>query len=210
MSLRPMLWSVPSVEPIRRIVGSNDAAWMEVVEAAIREREKEAPDQRGESDGFRKAAAELLAGKVAGPEKDDHVEVVNLWAEKVLPLGGFDYDADPKALDPAKPRMLTDGDWKHMAWEDYRELVGPLVDEDVARLVDHLVEGRPLAGTRIESSWSYYAWLDRPELDRLLGGLAAAGAEEDFDADELEELHEELIEWLEGARACGALWLYAS
>ena len=210
MSLRPMLWSVPSVEPIRKIVGSNDPIWMEIVEAAIREREQKSPDRSQEYEAFRKAAAELLAGKVDGPEKDYHVEVVNLWAGKVLPLGGFDYDADPKSLDPAKPRMLTDGDWNHGACDDYRELVEPLVEDDVARMVGQLAEGRPLAGTRTESGWSYYAWFERPELERLVQGLTAAADENTAVADEIDGFHGELIEWLTGARACGALWLYAS
>src|SRR5687768_1782096 len=130
MSLRPMLWSVPSVEPIRKIVGGNDPAWMEVVEAAVREREAAAPDRWQEYEAFRRAAAGLLAGQVDGPEKDYHVEVVSLWAGKVLPLAEFDYDAEPASLDPATPRMLTDGDWKHPAWDDYRDLVEPLVGDD--------------------------------------------------------------------------------
>jgi hypothetical protein len=183
---------------------------MEVVEAAVRERAASEPDRRQAYEAFRKAAAELLAGKVGGPEKDHHVEVVNLWAEKVLPLGGFDYDADPTTLDPSKPRMLTDGDWKHGAWDDYRDLVEPLVNDDVARMVEHLAEGRPLAGTRTESGWSYYAWFERPELERLIHGLTAAADEHESVADEIDGFHGELIEWLKGARACGALWLYAS
>ena len=210
MSLRPMLWSLPSVEPIRKVVGSNDRTWTEVVEAAVREREEAAPDRWQEYEAFRKAAAELLAGRVEGPEGEYHVEVVSLWASKVLPLGGFDYDADPKTLDPAAPRMLTDGDWKHPAWEEYRDLVEPLVDDDVARMVEYLTEGRPLAGTRIESGWSYYAWFERPELERLIQGLTDAAGEDAAVADEIDGFHGELIEWLTGARACGALWLYAS
>lgn len=210
MSLRPMLWSVPSVEPIRNIVGGNGRAWMEVVEAAVREREEAAPDRWEEYEAFRKAAEELLAGKVDGPEKDYHVEVVNLWAEKVLPLAGFDYDADPKSLDPAAPRMLTDGDWKHYAWDDYRDLVDPLVDDDVAQMVEHLTEGRPLAGTRTESGWSYYAWFERAELHRLIRGLKEAADEDASVAEEIDGFHGELLEWLTAARACGALWLYAS
>ena len=210
MSLRPVLWSVPSVEPIRKVVGSNDRAWMEVVEAAVREREEKSPDRWLEYEAFRKAAAELLAGKVSGPENDYHVEVVNLWAEKALPLGGFDYDADPQSLDPAKARMLTDGDWKHPAWEEYRGLVQPLVEDDVARMVEQLTEGRPLAGTRTESGWSYYAWFEGPELGRLIHGLMDAANENTSVADDIDGFHGELIEWLQGARACGALWLYAS
>lgn len=207
MSLRPMLWSVPSIEPIRRIIGSNDRAWLEVVDAALGERDASV---RKEHDAFRKAAAALLAGRVDGPETAHHVEVVNLWAGKVLPLGGFDYDADPKSLDPAAPRMLTDGGWKHMAWDDYRTLVDPMVHADVARMVGHLTEGRPLAGTRTESGWSYYAWFERPELEQLIQGLTAAADEHKSVADEMDGFHGELIEWLKGARACGALWLYAT
>ena len=210
MSLRPMLWSVPSVEPIRKIVGGNDPAWAEIAEAAIREREQQAPDSWQEYEAFREAAAGLLAGKVDGPEKDYHVEVVNLWAGKVMPLGGFDYDGDPTTLDPSKPRMLTDGDWKHDAWEDYRDLVEPMVDDDVAEMVEHLNEGRPLAGMRMESAWSYYAWFEGPELERLIGGLTDAAEEHTAVADEIDGFHSELMEWLAGARACGALWLYAS
>ena len=210
MSLRPMLWSVPSVDPVRNIVGSNGSAWMEAVEVALRERANESPDEAGGHKAIRAAAAALVAGKVNGPETGDHVEVVHLWAGKVLPLRAFDYDADPAGSDPAEPRMLTDGDWKHMAWEDYRELVEPLVDEDVARMVGYLCEGRPLAGSRVESGWSYYAWLDRPELDRLLAGLVSAADAEPSVAEEVDEFHQELLDWLRAARACGALWLFAS
>lgn len=210
MSLRPMLWSVPSVEPIRGIVGGNDRAWLEVVEAAVREREASDPGEWEEHGAYRKAAAELLAGRVDGPEDESHVAVVDLWAAKVLPLGLFDYDADPASLDPAAPRMLTDGDWKHCAWDDYRDLVAPLVDDDVARLVGYLADGRPLAGARVESGWSYYAWFERPELDRLVQGLTGAAGADTSVADEVDGFHGELVEWLTAARACGALWLYAS
>ena len=40
MSLRPMLWSVPSVDPIREIIGCNDRAWLEVVNTALREQDE--------------------------------------------------------------------------------------------------------------------------------------------------------------------------
>lgn len=209
MSLRPMLWSVPSVEPILKLAGSNDAKWMEVVDAALREREAESSGPAEEAAAIRRAATELLAGTVAGPETDRHVEVVSLWANRVLPLGRFDYDADPATLDPTKPRMLTDGDWKHEAWDDYRDRVEPRLDADVAQMVQFLCVGRPLAGTRVESGWSYYAWLERAELDRLLGGLGAARGQGEA-GDELDEFHEELLGWLGAARQCGALWLLAS
>ena len=211
MSLRPMLWSVPSVEPLRKIVGSNNAKWMEPIEAAMRKRDDSSAERAKEHERFRKAAGELLAGRVEGPaERDEHVEIVTVWAQPTLSLRGFDYDADPATLDPAQPRMLTDGDWKHAAWEEYRELIEPLVDEDVLRLAGYLVDGRPLAGARIESSWSYYAWLDRPELARLIEGLTDAARADPSLADEIDEFHGELIPWLEAASACGALWLYAS
>lgn len=206
MSLRPMLWSVPSIQPLRSVIGSNDTAWLDIVNAELGDQEESLPNQH---DSIRKAATELLVGRLDGPEKDSHVEVVGLWAKKVLPLADFDYAADPKSLDLTKPRMLTDGDWKHFAWDDYRALIEPLVNADVARMVGHLTEGRPLVGTHTESSWSYYAWFERQELEKLINGLATAGDQNKSVADEVDGFHVELVEWLKGAQKCGALWLYA-
>ena len=59
------------------------------------------------------------------------------------------------------------GDWKMIGFWDFWELCGDLLSPEGRRLFSYLIEGRPLFGRQIESSWSYYAYLERQEVDAL-------------------------------------------
>lgn len=196
MSLRPMLYAVPSTEPLRQVVGGYDRSIVDRVEAWF---QQDIGDPESEELEFvRHVAEQYIQGKLTGEaETEDHVRVVEVMAETL----GL----------TARENMIADGDWKHQAWADYYQAVSADLPPHAARLYQMLLNGRPLLGQRIESGWAYYAWLNAAEIDFLVQSLQTLEAKRPAVANLIDGFHGELLGWLREAQSRqGDLWLYAT
>lgn len=106
-------------------------------------------------------------------------KALNRAIEDGAPFAGLEVEGEPHvhlALLLAayqQEYLRTDsGTWKMHGFWDFWELCGDLLSPEGRRLFGYLLEGRPLFGRVIESSWSHYAYLERAEVAQLRAALA--------------------------------------
>lgn len=68
----------------------------------------------------------------------------------------------------------TSWDWKHGAWFDLHEQLGPKLSGIDKQLLDWLVLGRPVFGDKFGTGWEFYSHLSRDEAGALRTMLASA------------------------------------
>jgi hypothetical protein len=191
-----MLYAVPSVEPLRRVVGGYDRSVVDHVEAWF---QQDIGDPEAEELEFvRHIAEQYIQGRLTGEvETEDHVRVVGVMAETL----GF----------TAEQNRIADGDWMHRAWASYYEVVSADLPPHAASLYEMLLNGRAILGQRIESGGAYYAWLSGAEIDLLVQSLQRLEGKRPAVADLIEGFHRELLGWLREAQSRqGELWVYAT
>lgn len=198
MSLRPVIFAVKSIEPLRRVVGSKDEAWVARLEEDFRQRLRDADEDTLRL--VRSVAQDVVAGKVpGGVEREDHVHAVCALARIAGAVTGGS--------------AVTDGDWKHYGWEAYYDSVAEDLPDAAREALEFLVDGRPLVGEVIESGWSYYAWLTHAEVVSFHDALhvlehrRAEVARPNF----CDGFHQALRDWLQAVEDGGGdLWLVAN
>lgn len=152
-------------------------------------------------DVARRGATTLFAPDSAGkPESEDQVHVVSALA-RVL---GVERDES----------MIADGGWKDEAWEDYFQSVRDDLDDRARELFGLLAhKNRPLFGTSIQTSWSYYGYLLLNEVRELLAALERLqeARPEVASPGFIDGFHSELVGWLrQVVDRQTDLWLFAS
>jgi hypothetical protein len=159
MSLRPEIRGFDMAK-LRSLFGSRDQIVVDTIEgefAASVQEEPEDFDQEYRAT-FRKALHRAIEDGAPFPnlevEGEPHVHLALLLAAH-----GQEF-------------LETDsGNWKMLGFWDFWELCGDLLSPEGRRLFQYLIEGRALFGRRIESSWSYYAYLQRQEVEALRAAL---------------------------------------
>ena len=184
MSMRPLIYPLSDLEPIRRAVGSRDEA---LLDGMVDECAKHHGAGPGSSkiEEFRDLARSFVEGKLRDEREPGAWEECTHHAARRLGLLQGEYPINE--------------DWKWMAWSDYHDEISPQLSEDSRRLLHWLVEGRPLKAGAIDADGCYFAWLDPDEVPRLREALNALQVSEET-LGELYEFHEELLEWLEECR----------
>ncbi len=159
MSLRPEVRGF-DLARLRSAFGSRDQALLDAIEAKFVASVQEEPEDFDQEyrATFRKALHRAIEDGVPFPslevEGEPHVHLALLLAAH-----GQEY-------------VETDSsNWKMLGFWDFWELCGELLSSEGRRLFKYFVEGRALFGQRIESGWSYYAYLERQEVETLRAAL---------------------------------------
>jgi len=194
MSLRPMLYAT-DVSPLLKAASSRNVSLVDGIVAYFRENLDDPDEDTLEM--AREESEQLLGGAYADePESEDHVNIVSALA------------ASLRVQD--EEHMIADGTWKQSGWDEYCELVGPILAPSDWEKMALLTQGvRPLFGTEIESDWSYYGYLLLGEVKQLRTALEQLAAEHPNVAES--EFHKEFVGWLRQAEERNSdVWLFAS
>jgi hypothetical protein len=182
VSMRPMIYPVSAVEPLRRAYGSHDEALINrIVDEESRHEKLE--QASSEVDKFRDLARRFVEGRL-----DDEQ---GRWKANLYRLA--------RGLGLLQTEYPINEDWKWMARCDYHAEVVSQLPEDARQLLTWLVEGRPLKEEAIVADGCYYAWLDKDEIKQLHTAISALEVSEES-MGELMEFHEELLSWLDACR----------
>lgn len=69
--------------------------------------------------------------------------------------------------------VLTDSsDWKMQVLWDFQEQYSSQLSPAMNTILHHLIDGRPVLGKRMQTSWSYYAYLLNGEVRELTGEVS--------------------------------------
>jgi hypothetical protein len=201
MSLRPEVRGF-SLAKFRTLFGSRDQSVIDAIEASFAESVEEEPEDFDQEyrGTFHKALHRAIEDGVPFPslevEGEPHVHLALLMAS---------YEQEYLPTDSS--------DWKMIGFWDFWELCGDLLSPEGRRLFSYLIEGRPLFGRQIESSWSYYAYLERQEVDALRAAFRELWeANPDLHENELiADLVADLTRWCEEISSRGMdLWFWTA
>jgi hypothetical protein len=184
MSMRPLIYPLSDLGPIRQAVGSRDEVLVDRMVDEYTKHYEVGPDS-SEAKEFRDRARSFVEGRLRGAkEPGEWDECIHLAA---------------RSLGLLKSKYPINDDWKWAAWSDYHAEMAPRLPKDAQKLLHWLVEGRPLKAKAIDAMGCYFAWLESAEVLRLHEALSALQVSEER-LGELLEFHEELLEWLEACR----------
>jgi hypothetical protein len=184
MSMRPAIYPLSAVEPLRQAFGSQDQALINRMVDQYSKYYKLGPAS-SEVEGFRDRARSFIGGELS--DGDEGVG----WKARI--------DLIARSLGLLKSKYPINDDWKWTAWNDYYHEVASQLPEGPRELLHCLVAGRPLKAEAIIADGSYYAWLDKDEVKRLREAIGALQVSEES-LGELIEFHEELLQWLGSCR----------
>jgi hypothetical protein len=187
MSMRPRIYAVKSLEPIRRAMGSRDTSLMEPLIASFTQVRHDSPDA---IEGFRERVQSFLGGELREGREQGEWEYPIYFAAHALGLLRSD--------------LPIGDDWAWSAWAEYFDEVEDRLPADARELLRWLVFGRGLKIEGVDCPGAYYAWLGPEEVGRLLTALDALEAADPDIVDVVEGFHESLAHWLAkcGDHAC--------
>jgi|GEM_PF-5876500 len=208
MSVRPTIYPLIDIEPIRQAIGSGDSSLIERVrEAYIRVEEERSredellDDELLDQDEF---ADELEPWELDEEELRDLTKLTKafvngkyvrnrepgIWRQVIV------YLAHALGLTSSIHPLFDE--WSRDAWSEYLAGISTELPEGPRRSLVHLVEGRSLTGREIERDGSSFAWLTSSEASELLNSLRAVPPDcvQAFGEDWLRDFHGELIECL--------------
>ncbi|HWE35078.1 MAG TPA: hypothetical protein VG406_00790 [Isosphaeraceae bacterium] len=191
--MRPLIYPVSDLEPIRQAVGSRDEVLIHRMVAEYAKHYEVGPES-SEAEAFRERARSFVEGRLRDAKEPGE------W-DKCIHLAAL-------SLGLLRSEYPINDDWKWMAWSDYHEEMAPRLPEDARKLLHWLVDGRPLRTKAIDTMGCYFAWLDSDEVLRLHEALGALQVSEET-LGELLEFHEELLGWLEACRGKSLLLIAA-
>jgi hypothetical protein len=197
MSLRPIIYGF-DLPKLQALFGSGDPALIAAIESAFERRA--AQNTSHYTDAFRRVFRDALRTAVnqgvpfpgLEAEKEPHVELAYLMAGHGQELVGLDSDY-----------------WNHAGffdvWEEgITKRSDP--DEDLFGLVFF---GRPLLGEQFDTSWNYYGYLSRDEVQRLRVSLRPVDDEDEPLSELACELVSDLGRWCDELLAANKdLWCY--
>ncbi len=190
MSMRPAIYPIKSLEPIRRALGSRDPSLLEPMVASFKQLRGDRPDAIPE---YRERVQSFLDGELRdGKERGE-------WEYSI-------YSA-AHALGLLERDLPVNDDWSWAAWADYLDEVEARLPADAQELLRWLVNGRGLKTDGVDCPGAYYAWLGPEEVERLLAALDELEAAHPDVADAVEGFHENLADWLHKCRGKTCLLL---
>ena len=179
MSLRPRIYPIKSLDPIRRAMGSRDTSLMAPLVASFKQVRGDQPDAIEE---FRERAESFLGGELREGQERGEWEYTIYFVAHALGLLQGD--------------LPISDDWAWGAWAEYFDEVENRLPEDARELLRWLVFGRGLKVAGVDCPGAYYAWLSSDEIAHLLAALDALEASDPDVADAVEGFHESLTDWL--------------
>jgi hypothetical protein len=188
MSTRMHFFSLTSIDPIRDALASNDD---ELLEAVIRREEARVrkfydddiddDDLEEELEAIREGAESMIMCD-APPEEEP-----GCW-NKVIENLAEHFQLEPERL-PVE-------DWKQAyTWEPYRSSVANQITPESRRSLEHLGNGRPLRGSRIDYDGCVFGWLSADEVKELYQSLSKLDKSSVKDKDR-QQFHDELVSCL--------------
>lgn len=195
MSTRSFILSVPSLDPIRDAIGSQNES---LVEALVELNRKELEEEYGKNpdedeleeieeqqEECREQAEKMIMCE-ATPDKEP-----GAWNFLITALiGHFE-------LKEFWKYPINHG-WKHYyIWEPYRGEIYERISPEANKLLMHLEKGRPFKGTGIDYDGCVFAWLTLEEVQALHDALEPLDTSQ-FSEDYFQEFHQQLVETLAG------------
>lgn len=188
--MRPLIYPVASLDPIRSALGSRDTAFLERLVAAYQQKRNAGPDA---IHAFRERAESFLNGELRDGKERGDWEYPIYFALDILGL-----------LQSDSP---INDDWAWGAWGEYLDEVENRLPADACRLLHWLVDGRGLKTDWVDCPGAYYAWLGPEEVERLMSALEELGAADPDVEDLVDGFHENLVDWLSKCRGKTCLLL---
>lgn len=195
MSTRSFILSVPSLDPIRDAIGSQNES---LVEALVELNRKELEEEYGKN-----------------PDEDELEEIEEQQeecreqAEKMI-MCETPPDKEPGAWNYLVTALIEhlklkefwkypiNQDWKHYyIWDPYRAEIYEEISPETNKLLMHLEKGRPFKGTGIDYDGCVFAWLTLEEVQSLHDALEPLDTSQ-FSEDYFQDFHEQLVETLAG------------
>ena len=106
--------------------------------------------------------------------------------------------ADALARAEQTPFETESWDWKHGAWYQFEEQVGPRLLERERQLLNLVVHGRPIFGRRFVTGWEFYTYLSQAEARALREAVSTAIAAEPLSRTPTSRsLAEEFVRWID-------------
>jgi hypothetical protein len=183
MSMRPQIYPIKSLDPIRHALGSRDTSLLENLTASFKQLRGDRPDMMPE---FRKRVESFLGGELRDGKERGEWEYSLYFAAHALGL--------------MKGHLPVTDDWAWGAWADYFEEVETRMPADARELLRWLVYGRGIRTDGVDCPGAYYAWLAPDEVDRLLAALRALETADPDVAEIVDGFHAELMSWLKRCR----------
>ena len=181
--MRPRIYPITALDPIRQAMGSRDDTLLERIVASYKAQRGDSPDA---VEDFRKRAECFVNGELCAGQE----------------CGGWEYPIffAAHALELLQRELPLNDDWAWGAWADYFDEVANRLPADAQTLLRWLVDGRGLKSDRVFCDGAYYAWLGPDEVERLLAALDELEAAHPDVADAVEGFHDDLTDWLSKCR----------
>lgn len=179
MSMRPRIYPIESLEPIRRVLGSRDTSLVGPLVASFTQVRGDRPDL---IDAFRERAESFLAGELRDGQERGEWEYTIFFAAYSFGL--------------LKSDLPISDDWTWGAWAEYFDEVENRLPVDARELLRWLVFGRGVKIDRVDSPGAYYAWPGPEEIETLVAALDELEAADPDVADLVDGFHESLTAWL--------------
>lgn len=179
MSMRPRVYPIQSIDPIRQVLGSEDTSLLEPLVASFKQFRGDQPDAVEE---FRERAKSFLEGALRDGRERGEWEYTIFYAAHALGLLQSD--------------LPISDDWVWGAWADYFDEVENRLPADARELLRWLVFGRGLKVEGVDCPGAYYAWLRSEEVEILLAALDELAAVDPDVTEIVEDFHENLRDWL--------------
>jgi hypothetical protein len=161
MSLRPEICGF-SLAKLRSLLGSRN---QDILKTLLTECDQQFVGDDSESDKDRRWTEQVK-------------EVIRRAIMKGAPFPDLDAEDETHvaammvlAAHEQSPLPTESSIWKAPVLADLWEAIGEKLPARVAPLYDGMLNGRPLLGKRIDSSWSFYAWLTCQEVTILWQSL---------------------------------------
>lgn len=195
MSTRCFIISVPSLDPIRDAIGSQDAS---LVEALMNYQREELDEEYGDD-----------------PDEDEQEEIKEQLEEFEASVASMIRCTTPPVKEPGSWHFLAtaiiehleldefsaysfnDGWKQYQTWEPYRVEISKQISAKANSLLLHLEKGRPFKGTAIEEDDYIYGWLTLEEVQTLHDSLKPLDPTL-FVEEWMQLFHQQLLETLAG------------
>ena len=193
MSARIMIYSVPTLAPIREVIASANAGLVERVKEQAR---ISFHGEMFEDDVLLQSILDRLIMSAEPITTEfgnwQHVILLLLETLEFEPLYNFPFNDS----------------WMHYrVWEDYTLLLGSELPDESKHLLNFLREGRPIVGSTLDDTGaSSYAYLDTDEIATLYDELSNLA----FDDEDYLSFHYAFLESLEMIRRTGSTLFYTA
>lgn len=184
MSTRDFMIAVKSVQAIRDVVASGDEAVFKLMLKATTKHLKEEYEDEELDEQLLNAEKDLRQMVLTEPPLAREPGCWIYFIERLVESKRWAVKVDLDDFDQG---------YKHYyAWEPYQKLVQERLTASALQSLDHLRQGRPLRGQKVDHDSCLFAWLTHPEIAGLHDSLTLIATKDVGHAD-LEEFHQNLV-----------------